>query len=166
MWICDWSCFKTLLCINWHIYRWRHNLSSGKKDFFFSYIDAFYMCTSQNEEIRLNKDNKILSRTKLEAFAEHNFSVVQIMIYGLDWVENILGNGENAGYQHFLLFPQCFQKSSSWRSLKAGTLWLRVYIIYDIKAKHKIWAKEQFLHITLFLINVCRESYQLENKTT
>ena len=48
------------------------------------------MCTSQNEEIRLNKDNKILSRTKLEAFAEHNFSVVQIMIYGLDWVENIV----------------------------------------------------------------------------
>ena len=26
-------------------------------------------------------------------------------------VENIVGKGENAGYQHFLLFPQCFQKS-------------------------------------------------------
>ena len=25
-------------------------------------------------------------------------------------VENILGKGENAGHQHFLLFPQCFQK--------------------------------------------------------
>ena len=24
-------------------------------------------------------------------------------------VENIVGKGENAGYQHFLLFPQCFQ---------------------------------------------------------
>ena len=23
--------------------------------------------------------------------------------------ENIVGKGENAGYQHFLLFPQCFQ---------------------------------------------------------
>ena len=23
-------------------------------------------------------------------------------------VENIVGKGENAGYQHFLLFPQCF----------------------------------------------------------
>ena len=29
----------------------------------------------------------------------------------LDRVENIVGKGENAGYQHFLLFPQCFQKS-------------------------------------------------------
>ena len=28
-------------------------------------------------------------------------------------VENIVGKGENAGYQHFLLFPQCFQKASS-----------------------------------------------------
>ena len=27
-------------------------------------------------------------------------------------IENIVGKGENAGYQHFLLFPQCFQKAS------------------------------------------------------
>ena len=26
--------------------------------------------------------------------------------------ENIVGKGENAGYQHFLLFPQCFEKAS------------------------------------------------------
>ena len=25
-------------------------------------------------------------------------------------VENIVGKGENTGYQHFLLFPQCFTK--------------------------------------------------------
>ena len=24
-------------------------------------------------------------------------------------VENVVGKGENAGDQHFLLFPQCFQ---------------------------------------------------------
>ena len=29
-----------------------------------------------------------------------------------DGLENIVGKGENAGYQHFRLFPQCFQKSS------------------------------------------------------
>ena len=27
-------------------------------------------------------------------------------------VENIVGKGENAGYQHFLLFPQCLQKAA------------------------------------------------------
>ena len=26
-------------------------------------------------------------------------------------IENIFGTEENAGYQHFLLFPQCFQKA-------------------------------------------------------
>ena len=27
----------------------------------------------------------------------------------LDWVENIVGKRENTGYQHIILFPQCFQ---------------------------------------------------------
>ena len=30
-----------------------------------------------------------------------------------DKVENIVGKEENAGDQHFLLFPQCFQKAFS-----------------------------------------------------
>ena len=33
-------------------------------------------------------------------------------------VENIVRKGENAGYQHFLLFPQCFHMPSSSESLK------------------------------------------------
>ena len=35
-------------------------------------------------------------------------------------IENIVGKGENAGFQHFLLFPRCFQKVSLSRSLKLG----------------------------------------------
>ena len=34
----------------------------------------------------------------------------KILIFVLGRVENIVGKGENAGYQHFLLFLQCFQK--------------------------------------------------------
>ena len=41
-------------------------------------------------------------------------------------VENIVGKGENAGYQHFLPFPQCFQKPSLSGSLKVGIVWERV----------------------------------------
>ena len=37
-----------------------------------------------------------------------------------DAVENIVGNGENTGYQHFLLVQQCFQMASSLVSLKLG----------------------------------------------
>ena len=35
-------------------------------------------------------------------------------------VENIVEKGENAGYQHFLLFPQCFKKASLSGSFKNG----------------------------------------------
>ena len=31
-------------------------------------------------------------------------------MFVIDGIENIVVKGENAGYQHFLLFPQCFQK--------------------------------------------------------
>ena len=40
------------------------------------------------------------------------------MKFILERVENTVGKGENAGYQHFLLFPQCFQKAFYTRSLK------------------------------------------------
>ena len=38
-------------------------------------------------------------------------------------VENIVGKGENAGDQYFLLFPQCFQKLSFSGLLKVWTVW-------------------------------------------
>ena len=41
------------------------------------------------------------------------------------WVENIVGKGENADYQHFLLFPTMFSKSFS-GSLKVGIVWYRI----------------------------------------
>ena len=39
-------------------------------------------------------------------------------------VENIVEKGENAGYKHLLLFPQCFQRYS--KKLIFGTVWKRV----------------------------------------
>ena len=32
------------------------------------------------------------------------------MKFVLEMLENIVGKGENAGYQHFLFFPQYFSK--------------------------------------------------------
>ena len=58
--------------------------------------------------------------------------VIQMMICMIciiDWVKNIVGKGENAGYQHFLLFPPCFQRASFPGSLKVGIEWLRVKTI-------------------------------------
>ena len=59
----------------------------------------------------------------LKAFAEDKFNAAKMLISFCDRVENIVGNGENAGYQHFLLFLQCFQKVSSSGSLKVGIVW-------------------------------------------
>ena len=35
-----------------------------------------------------------------------------MIISVFDRVENIVGKGENAGCQHFLLFPRCCEKAS------------------------------------------------------
>ena len=69
-------------------------------------------------------NNKILARATLQAFAEDkNVSEYLKIVLGRE--ENIVGKGENAGYQHFLLFQQCFPKGSStitW-SLKVVIVW-------------------------------------------
>ena len=57
-------------------------------------------------------DDKILDWSKLKAFADDNLKAAKMMISLYDRVENIVGKKENAGSQHFLLFPQCFQKAS------------------------------------------------------
>ena len=44
------------------------------------------------------------------------------MILVIDRVENIVGKGENAGFQHFLLFPQCLQKPSFLGVVKKSAL--------------------------------------------
>ena len=56
--------------------------------------------------------NEILDWSKFEASANDDINVIEKMKNVLGRVENIMRNDENAGYQHFLLFPQCFQKVS------------------------------------------------------
>ena len=58
-------------------------------------------------------NDKILDRTKLKAFADDKLNVTKMTISSFDRVENTVGKGENAGNQHFLLFPQCFPKPPS-----------------------------------------------------
>ena len=82
--------------------------------------------------------------TKLKAFADDKLNMVKMAISLFDKtcandilsisqnikfvfhiVENSVGKGENAGYQHFLLFPHCFPRTSSLGSLKVGIVWYR-----------------------------------------
>ena len=69
-------------------------------------------------------NNKILDWSKFKAFADDKVNVGN-KLKTIYWrVENIVRKGENAGYQHFILFPQCFQKSFLLEgSLKVGIVW-------------------------------------------
>ena len=58
-------------------------------------------------------NDKILDTIKLKAFANNKLNIAKMTISPFDRAENTVGKGENAGYQHFLLIPQCFPKPSS-----------------------------------------------------
>ena len=58
-------------------------------------------------------NDQILDMTKLKAFAVDKLNINKMTISLLNRVENTEGKGENAGYQHFLIFHQCFPKPSS-----------------------------------------------------
>ena len=68
-------------------------------------------------------NNKILDMTKLKAFADDKLNIAKMTISVFDRVENTVWKGENAGYQHFLLFLQCFSKPSFTGSSKVGIVW-------------------------------------------
>ena len=65
------------------------------------------------------RNNNILDWSKFKAFADNKINVTYKLKFVSERIENILGKGENVGnqhftdYQHFLLFPKCFQKPPS-----------------------------------------------------
>ena len=68
-------------------------------------------------------NDKILDRSKMKDLAENKIYMTQKLNFVLGRLENIVGKGENAGHQHFLLFPQCFQMlcfSGSFKSELCG----------------------------------------------
>ena len=68
-------------------------------------------------------NDKILDWSKFNSSVGNNLYVPKMMIYVFDREENIVGKGENAGYQHFFLFPQSFQKLSFSGLMKVLIVW-------------------------------------------
>ena len=60
--------------------------------------------------------------TKSKAYADNKINVKKGISF-CHTVDNTVGKAENAGYQHFLLFPHCFPKLSSLGSLNVGIEW-------------------------------------------
>ena len=70
---------------------------------------------SEKANLYLNSslNDKIVDWSKLKAFADDKIIVTEKKItFVFERIENMVGEGENAGDQHFLLFPTCFQKDS------------------------------------------------------
>ena len=84
------------------------------------------MCVTDRHDMTLAVNplqDKILSLPKLKAFADDKLIVTQNTKVVFQRKENIVGKEENAGYQHFLLFPQCFQKAFSSSASKVVIVW-------------------------------------------
>ena len=65
-------------------------------------------------------NHKLLDWSKFKVLANNKINFAKMMISIFDTVKNIVGKGENAGNQHFLLFRQCFQQAPFSGSLKVG----------------------------------------------
>ena len=63
-------------------------------------------------------NDKILEK----ALADDKIILIRKLKFVLGIVKNVVGE-ENAGYQHFLLFPQCFQNLSFPKVLKVRIVW-------------------------------------------
>ena len=83
------------------------------KDSFFRVVKKSGLCdkvslTSTFSLVNSLPNNKILDWSKLKALADYKIKVTENFKIILGKVESIVRKGENAGYQHLHLFPQCF----------------------------------------------------------
>ena len=80
--------------------------------------------------------------TKLKAFADDKLKVARMMTSLLVRVENTVGQGENAGYQHSLLFPKCFSKAFFFRVVKSQDSVVKSFITLQFCFKWK-WIQSE-----------------------
>ena len=74
---------------------------------------------SRKTILLINSTNQqFLHWSKLKAFADNKINMTEKLKLVLGSVENIVGKGENAGNQHFLLHPQCFSRAFFFRVIK------------------------------------------------
>ena len=83
----------------------------------------------------LGRAEKFLDRFKLNAFADDRINVIEKLKFALGRVQNMVG--KNAGYQHFFLFPQCFQQPPFSGLLKVG-----IFMVKSSPSSKKLdWSK-------------------------
>ena len=76
---------------------------------------------------------QILDSSKLKEFAEDNFKFDENGRKLSKLVQNIVGKGEIARYEQFLLFPQCFQRACFPGVSKVAIVWGWVKPLFAVK---------------------------------
>ena len=79
--------------------------------FFFS-SECFQTFSFSGPSTLYPRAKELLDLSESKAFADDNKNMTQKLKFASGRVENKVGKGENAGNQHFLLFPLCFQMPS------------------------------------------------------
>ena len=103
------------------------------------YVPSLYMFTIRDNKVEIHMEIlkqckstccftlcqtiKFWTGLKLETFADDKIDLNEKLKPVLGRIENIVRKGENAGYQHFLLFPLCFQRPSHLGSLIVGIVY-------------------------------------------
>ena len=67
--------------------------------------------------------DRFLDWSKLKAFADDKIYLKGKLKLVLGTIESNFGKGENVSYQHFCLFPNCFQNPPFSGSLKVRIVW-------------------------------------------
>ena len=83
-----------------------------------------YFCKEQKDQKGLNSlpHDNILDWSRFKALADDKINITKQVKFVFERVESIVGKGENAGYQHFLLFPQFLQKGLFLKVVKSQGL--------------------------------------------
>ena len=98
--------------------------------------------------------NKILARTKLEVpvFTDNKFNVAELLI-SVSNLQNLVGKGENAGNQHFLLFPQFYKnKPVSHGHENMG------FLSKELKSKYAIQSHVPIILNDILLLTLCQKT--------
>ena len=87
-------------------------------------VRTLYFCHAFIHFLVANFARKI----KLKKFADDNVQFNKNGRESSRRVENIAGKEENARYEQFLLFPQCFQNTCTVGTYKPGLVWERAKV--------------------------------------
>ena len=82
-----------------------------------------YLISKPLQAVNSLPNIKILDQSNLNDFAGNKINKTYATKFVLGKVENSVEKGENAGYQHFLLFPHCFHKPALSGLLKVRIVW-------------------------------------------